>query len=349
MSLQSLASLKVGRRVPKELSPPFKEGWQAERFKLQLLSRTTPHDEQPSNTILSTPPLALPFPEGWQSKRFRLQPLSRTTPHDEQQSSTLLKTPPLSLPFPEGWQAERYHLFPIMKSLREEQVLAYLNFAVPPTPLFDGWPSDKPKVYATGKTVPHDEQQSSTILRVPPLAPAFKDGWQAQDARQIPVRLRLSVSEQLLFATTAVVVQPQGWDAQSIRPAMGVTVKRLDSELFAPAILVSPVGWDIQNIRRLGVAAVRRQDADLFAPVVLVSPAGWSVEGRVQIKQPLRRAADDTVFYVPASAAFLGWQIEPAHVPPRKLVFVGQATDSWEIIFIPQVGNLLWRRRRFEP
>jgi len=61
--------------------------------------------------------------------------------------------------------------------------------SVPPlAPAFrEGWQSDRCFPKAVGKTTPHDEQQSGTVLATAPLAPPFREGWQSDRCFPKPV------------------------------------------------------------------------------------------------------------------------------------------------------------------
>lgn len=223
------------------------EGWQPERTKLQSLVKNISYDEQ---TQLKIPPLAPASKEGWYSERFVLQKLSNTVTRDEQTSGTILSTPPLRSAFPDGWYSERFKPQPLTRNLREEQALTFVNFATPATPLFDGWTAGKPKAYATGKTLVHDEQSASTLLKTPPLSLAFKDGWQTQDMRPAPVRVRLPAGELLLFAVTNSQIV-QGWAVEGLHGAMPLQRHGEDATILK-TIPLAPTfqeGWQFFDSR----------------------------------------------------------------------------------------------------
>ncbi len=210
------------------LAPPFKEGWQGDvRTKEQRPSaRTTPRDEQSSGTILAVQPLAPPFAEGWQNnERTKEQrPAARSLPHDEQSSSTLLSRQPLVPPFAEGWYNDirTKEQRPPARSLASDVPLLF-KFVPTLAALPEGWQGDvrTREQRPTARSTLRDEQSSSTLLSTPPLAPAFREGWQAERFRLQSLGRTTPKDEQ--SSSTLLVGQPlsppfaEGWQSERFR------------------------------------------------------------------------------------------------------------------------------------
>lgn len=97
------------------------------------------------------------------------------------------KTPPLRPPFVEGWQedsrgrAKGLPPPPARTIVHDEQSSSTILRSLS-FPLPEGWQSDRAVIRPVARTTPHDEQQSTTLLSTPPLASPFKEGWQTDRA-----------------------------------------------------------------------------------------------------------------------------------------------------------------------
>lgn len=169
-------------------------------------------------------------------------------------------------------------------------------------------------------------------FRLPPLAPAFREGWQS-DRAAVRAPARNAGRDADLFAVAAPAAAPNGWDAERsvVRAAARALARDEQSSMtllstppLAPAFRE---GWQSDRFRPQPVARAVAKDEPSSGTLLSAPPLapafkeGWAAERRVvrAARSPVAAYALDFRPAPPAPLSFPeGWQSERA-VLPRAL------------------------------